>query len=262
MRHDERKRSPLVIAKANTEASRTGGTARGIELCRQSLADVEVELMTNKLIWKSDRVKIGDLKAWTANPRMSTKAQAERILKSLDKFGQVETLAIDADNNIVNGHQRYFALMTIHLPEYEVDVRRANRALTDEEKKELTITLHAGATGSWDWNQISGWNAGELQEWGFNKDLLTNWNFDALNLREMTTAEIDITTAFSKLPNKDRAPFQQMTFTVHDSQAEIIKEAMKLSKKMGDFIDTQNENSNGNAIARICETFITQNDNR
>jgi len=146
----------------------------------------------SRLIWKPDRVKIGNLKAWTENPRMSTKAQAQRILKSLDKFGQVETLAVDAENNIINGHQRYFALMTIHPPEYEVDARRANRVLTDEEKKELTIALHTGATGSWNWDALSAWQPAELQEWGMNADALKGWNNDANNLKEMLNAESEL----------------------------------------------------------------------
>lgn len=50
-----------------------------------------------------------------------------------------------------------------------------------------------------------------------------------------------------------------MTFTVHDEQAIVIRDAPALAKGMGDFVDTQNENSNGNALARICELFIQQN---
>ena len=67
--------------------------------------------------------------------------------------------------------------------------------------------------------------------------------------------------AFSGLPSEDRAPFQQMTFTLHDEQAETVREALKLSKGMGAFTDSPNENSNGNALARICETFITEHGN-
>ena len=66
---------------------------------------------------------------------------------------------------------------------------------------------------------------------------------------------------FGGLPDEDRAPFRQVTFTLHDSQYEQIEAALKASKAMGAFIDSPNENSNGNAIARICETFLTQNDN-
>lgn len=65
--------------------------------------------------------------------------------------------------------------------------------------------------------------------------------------------------AFGLVPDSDRSPFQQKTFTLHDSQAEVIDRAIKLAHSLGDYVDSLNENSNGNAIARICETFITQN---
>jgi hypothetical protein len=47
-----------------------------------------------------------------------------------------------------------------------------------------------------------------------------------------------------------------MTFTLHDEQVEQIKAACNIAKKMGEF-DSPNENSNGNALARICETYVT-----
>jgi len=64
--------------------------------------------------------------------------------------------------------------------------------------------------------------------------------------------------ALGGLPSGDKEPFQQMTFTLHDEQVEQVKAAMEVSKKMGDF-DSPNQNSNGNALARICEIFLTQN---
>jgi hypothetical protein len=63
--------------------------------------------------------------------------------------------------------------------------------------------------------------------------------------------------AFGSLPDGERVPFQQMTFTLHDSQVEQVKEAIKIAKAQGAFVDSPNENSNGNALARICETYIT-----
>ena len=41
-----------------------------------------------KLTWENVTVKLGDLKPWERNPRFSTKAQAQRILDSFEKFGQ------------------------------------------------------------------------------------------------------------------------------------------------------------------------------
>lgn len=64
--------------------------------------------------------------------------------------------------------------------------------------------------------------------------------------------------ALSKLPDGEKPPFQQMTFTLHDDQAQQVKEALGLAAGMGPFVDTGNENSNGNALARVCETYLTR----
>jgi len=64
-------------------------------------------------------------------------------------------------------------------------------------------------------------------------------------------AEIDA----PELASGDRDPFQQMTFTLHDSQVEILKQAMQSAKESGPFEDSPNENSNGNALARIAEAY-------
>lgn len=68
--------------------------------------------------------------------------------------------------------------------------------------------------------------------------------------------------AMGGLPDQDRQPIQQMTFTLHDDQAEIIKRAIERAKSMGDFVDTGNENSNGNALARVAEMFLGGEDGR
>jgi len=61
-----------------------------------------------------------------------------------------------------------------------------------------------------------------------------------------------------ELPDGDRSPFQQMTFTLHDSQAETVKAAIEKAKATGDFNGSPNENSNGNALARIAEAYLGQ----
>jgi DNA modification methylase len=81
------------------------------------------------------------------------------------------------------------ALLTIHGNKYELDARQSNRPLTDAERRELVVSLHAGAVGSWDWDRVSGWDAAELQGWGMDKDLLKLWNNDANNLKELLKSE-------------------------------------------------------------------------
>lgn len=63
-------------------------------------------------------------------------------------------------------------------------------------------------------------------------------------------------TAAPVLQTGDREPFQQMTFTLHDSQVARVKDALRLSKRMGPFDGSPNHNSNGNALARIIEQWV------
>ena len=216
------------------------------------------------LQWTPVKIKLGQIQPWTNNPRMSTKVQAQRLIRSERRLGQIQTLAVgpmvDGMFPLYDGHQRVSAWLTVKSPDFEVLALQSNRPLTEDERREVAVLLHT-ATGSWNWDTLSGWSAADLREWGMDDETLRGWNSDALNLRTMITAEVDEAAAFGALPTEDRAPFQQMTFTLHDEQAETIREALKLSKGMGEFTDSPNENSNGNALSRICELFITEHGN-
>lgn len=219
----------------------------------------------NKPVWTPIKIKLGDIIGWEHNPRLSNKAQAQRLIESEKRWGQPMAFAVsplkDGKVFLYDGHQRYSAWLTVYGEDYEVDARQSDIFLTEDERLEFVVTMHAGATGSWDWQKLSSFPAPKLIEMGFDEGLKKQYDFDALNLRSMLTAELDEAAAFGALPDEDRAPFQQMTFTLHDEQAETIREAMKLSKGMGDFTGSPNENSNGNALARICEMFITEHGN-
>lgn len=61
------------------------------------------------------------------------------------------------------------------------------------------------------------------------------------------------------LASGDKAPFQQMAFTLADKQAELIKEAIVKVKKTEkyNYVETyNNENTNGNAIYCIVEEWF------
>lgn len=62
--------------------------------------------------------------------------------------------------------------------------------------------------------------------------------------------------AMGALPDEDRAPFQQMTFTLHDDQVAVVKDAIKKANSAGNFKDSPNANGNGNALTAICEAFL------
>jgi hypothetical protein len=62
--------------------------------------------------------------------------------------------------------------------------------------------------------------------------------------------------AFGALPDGDKEPFQQMSFTLHDSQAEMVREALAQAKDRESFDGSPNENSNGNALAALAAAYL------
>lgn len=139
--------------------------------------------------WTNITVPLGKLQPWDLNPRQSTKAQAKRILKSFEKFGQVQPVSVGPNLEVYDGHQRLSALLTIHGPEYQIDARQSERPLTDAERRELVISLHAGATGEWNWDSLSGWDASTLMDSGFDADLLKEWKRDTSALDAFLKSE-------------------------------------------------------------------------
>lgn len=121
-----------------------------------------------RIVWTNAQRRLGDLVPWPRNPRQIREAEAERLRDSVDTFGQVETLAVGPGNEIYNGHQRLNVLVAQHGPDYEVDVRVASRALTEKEREKLTVYLHKGAAGEWNFDALANeFDVDELLEWGF-----------------------------------------------------------------------------------------------
>jgi len=143
------------------------------------------------LTWTNKRVKLRDLKPWERNPRQITKRAAQRLLDSWRDYGQVQMIVVGPDNEVYDGHQRLSALKVVYGDDYEVEVRRASRALTDDERCRLVVLLHAGATGSWNWDELSGWDADKLGEWGLDRDTLAQWRIDTAALTQMLQSGLD-----------------------------------------------------------------------
>lgn len=127
------------------------------------------------LVWTPVKVRLGQIRPWNLNPRMSSKAQAQRLIKSERELGQIQTLAVspsvDGYVDLYDGHQRVSAWLTIKGADFEVLALQSNRPLTEDERRKVSILLHT-ATGSWNWDALSAWSAADLQEWGMDKDTL------------------------------------------------------------------------------------------
>lgn len=144
------------------------------------------------LQWKPIKIQLGKIKPWSNNPRMSTKAQAERIIESEKALGQLQTLAVGPTKkgyvDLYDGHQRCSAWMTVKPPTHEVLALQSNRELTEQERRKVAVLLNT-ASGSWDWDKLASWDTKELNTWGMDKDYLKGWNNDANNLKELLASE-------------------------------------------------------------------------
>jgi len=191
---------------------------------------------------------VADLIPYIANSRTHSDAQVAQIAASIKEFGWTNPILIDGDNTIIAGHGRLLAARKLGMesvPAIVLDYlsKAQQRALVIADNQ---LALNAG----WDMAMLAA-ELAELDDAKFDLELL---GFDAGLINELLgpVDEVSLPT----LADGEKEPFQQMTFTLHDEQVEQVKAAMDAAKAMGPY-DSLNENGNGNAIARICETFLT-----
>ena len=178
------------------------------------------------LLWTNERVKLRDLKPWEHNPRQMGKRAAQRLLDSWRDYGQVQMIVVGPDNEVYDGHQRLSALKAVYGEDYELEVRRASRALTDDERRRLVILLHAGATGHWDWDALAGWEAQQLVEWGLDEDTLKQWRLDAAGLSSLLESE-QSNPEYSA-PNADSVKSAYLTIKVCFETEEAVRSFAEL----------------------------------
>ena len=124
---------------------------------------------------KIEKVKIAKLNPAKYNPRRMTNKQYKDLKNSLEKFGLVDPIIINADNTVVGGHQRLRIMR--ELGAEIVPVVRLN--LSKEDEKELNIRLNKN-TAEFDLDVLANnFEIDELKDWGF-KDVELGFNIDKI----------------------------------------------------------------------------------
>lgn len=186
-----------------------------------------------------------------ANARQHPEANLDAVRGSLLAFGQQKPVVVDGRGVIVAGNGLYLAARQLKWPKIaavRTTLRGADRmafALADNRTAELA---------EWDEEAL----LRQLQELEDQTDL-SALGFDEEELaRLLSEAEATPTwdEALARVPEGERHPFQEMTFTLADAQAALVRDALAAAKAIGPFEGTGNENSNGNALARIAEAYV------
>lgn len=196
--------------------------------------------------YKHSIQKVSDLIPYVNNSRTHSDEQVSQVASSIKEFGFTSPVLIDEQGGLIAGHGRVMAAKKLNLEEVPCITLAG---LTEAQKKAYIIAdnqlpLNAG----WDLDSLR-LEIETLQELDFDLDLL---GFDEKVLDQL----LDIDCELPDLPDGDRDPFQQKTFTLHDEQANAIDDAIQKAKSDPRIDTGLNENSNGNAIAWICEQFL------
>jgi hypothetical protein len=191
-------------------------------------------------------VKISEVKLNPNNPRLIKDDKFKKLVQSIKDFPEmlnIRPIVVNQDMIILGGNMRYKACKEAGLKEIPI----IKTDLTEEQQREFLIKDNTSG-GEWDWEVLANeWDNEQLEAWGLD---LVGFDADAEDYGE----------DFS-LPDGDKAPFQQMTFTLADEQAEQIKNAIADIKATEEYkyCETMgNENSNGNALYLIIMQWVEQ----
>jgi len=202
----------------------------------------------------SMKVETVSLTALTPDPlnaRKHSKRNLDAIAASLSKFGQRKPIVVTHDGVVIAGNGTLEAASSL-------------------DWKEISI---ARAPKDWDENTVRAYaladnQTGALAEWDEDvlntaiEDLISEgWDITELGFDKAIEPEVlSLEDAFASLPDGERPDATQMTFVLTLDQAEIVKQAVEIAKKLKGFdLDTGNSNGNGNALAVIAESFIRVN---
>jgi len=194
-----------------------------------------------------ERVDIRQIRPNPENPRVIKDNKFQKLVKSITELPQMlelRPIVVNRDMIVLGGNMRLKACEAAGLT--EVPVVFADN-LTPEQEREFIVKDNS-SFGEWDWDLLANeWDVDQLQDWGIDIG-----GFD------LSPNEFD--ESFD-LPDGDKSPFQQMTFTMADEQQTIIKNAIDDIKKTEEYkyVETfGNENGNGNALYLIVSQWAEQ----
>jgi len=192
------------------------------------------------------RVPIGTIKNNPNNPRVIKDDKFKKLvqsIKDLPEMAEVRAIVVNTDMVVLGGNMRLKAMREAGWKDVPIQV-----VDWDEDKQRQFIIKDNVSGGEWDWEMLANeWDTEKLQEWGLD---LPGFDLNANELGEDFT-----------LPDGDKAPFQQMTFTLADEQADQIKNAIADIKQTEEYKYAEtmgNENSNGNALYLIVMQWAGQ----
>ncbi|MFA5050966.1 MAG: hypothetical protein WC499_02525 [Patescibacteria group bacterium] len=204
---------------------------------------------------KVKNLKTTDVKtflSWTFNTLKTSKRDTTKLKNAIIKGGWSFPIITWAGHDfVIDGAGRKLVVEELIMDGYEIQeipyVEIEAKDLEEAKLKALEVSSQFG--------EIT-----RESFLGYIGDLKVDFNtFELKGIDEsLMISPNDLSEDF-KLPEGDKPPFQNMTFTLADPQADFIKSCLEQVKDCGEEVDNfGNENSNGNALFYIIQKWAEQ----
>lgn len=196
-------------------------------------------------------VPVGELELLENNPR---RGDVDAIARSYSTFGQRRPIVYqtrDGQRVVVAGNHQLQAALQLGWD--HVAAVSADDLSEDEVRAFVIADNRIGQLGDWDDDAL-------VQSLlSVDDALLGAIGFSDDELEEILgEPEHDWDAHIGgSVPSADREPIQQMTFTLHDDQVAVVKEAMDRAKAAG-LADIAGPNENGNLLAGVAIAYLAQ----
>jgi ParB-like chromosome segregation protein Spo0J len=190
---------------------------------------------------------LSEIRPHPENYKIHNSDQIQVLRASLKAFGCTQPIKANLEGFIVAGHGMYQLYLEdgyTHAPViYEALDKQLSKAyiVADNETARKAVTNDDQLSSLL--QEISEIPDFDIEAVGFSLEDLDSLLGQSLNPDEFGEG--------FNLPSGDKEPFQQMTFTVADEQAELINECLSEAKKELDVDTFGNENGNGNALYKV-----------
>ena len=175
------------------------------------------------------------------NPRKNDNA-VDAVAASIRQYGFLVPLVISADHEIITGHTRYKAAGRLGLPTVPCVIADE---LTDEQIKAFRLVDNkVGELAQWDVDLLPLELADIAQD-------LSVFGFESIS-------EEEFGEEFT-LDSGEKKPYQQISLTLHDKQAELIMACIDYVHTHEEVRETfGNENRKGNGVYEVVRQWAEQ----
>lgn len=185
-------------------------------------------------------VAVDAVTPYEKNPRKIPQEAIDRVAASIKEFGWKQPIVVDSDMVIIAGHTRLLAAKKLG---YEtVPVLVASDLSPEKARAYRLADNKTNESSDWDYNllglELEGLDDIDMSMFGFSMD-----EFDVDDFGEDFN-----------LSDGDKSEIVQMSFVLHQRQADAIKSAMALAGESEETFG--NTNSNGNKLYEVIRQWL------